>query len=466
MGWSTRIYEHIKQVKKDVIALTECGRKIQAFAGPELLVGEPPPAGDPAGVAAIHLSPRAQRMVMNSGHKGSRLVWVRLEGLFANLFIISAYVPHAYRKQAPFREDTLAELQDLIREKSVKGDCLVVMGDMNSKLARNSKGLTGRFCMHAQADAGGERLSEIMQAENLSAASTFFCPRKGASLGQATYIPKVKTHRPSQIDYVLVSRKWLSSVRSCRVEWSHSISRHLRRFDHGMVSIVLNLRIASQKSRPTRLNRAWLCDKKNAPAFDAAYCRARKEQGLEQSTLSQEFKGITSFFRSAIKVVPPASKIKSGGMRSERTRRLVAARASCLQGEKEGTQEYKARLALFKKEIAASCREDYREKMDGILADMEACDDRGDSKGVQAGVHLISGKKKRFCTKQPVVDETGKQISLPEELAAAWGRFCEKKFAATEAEENREPPETLQRFSLMSTHASEMIKNQSCSFFI
>ena len=54
-GWSARIQAHIKTLKKDVIALTECGAKIQAFAGPGLLVAEPPPKGDPAGAAAIHL---------------------------------------------------------------------------------------------------------------------------------------------------------------------------------------------------------------------------------------------------------------------------------------------------------------------------------------------------------------------------------------------------------------------------
>ena len=79
-------------------------------------------------------------MVMTSGHKGSRLGWVRLKGLFANLFIVSVYIPHAHRKQAPFREDTLEELQALLKEKSIKGDCVIVMGDMNSKLARSNRG--------------------------------------------------------------------------------------------------------------------------------------------------------------------------------------------------------------------------------------------------------------------------------------------------------------------------------------
>ena len=182
MGWSNRIHKHIESSKQDVIALTECGAKVLKSAGPGLIVTELPAAGDPAGTAAIHLSPRAQRMVLNSGHKGSRLAWVRLRGQFANILIISAYIPHKYRKQAPFQEDTLAELEVLIAEKSVKGDCVVVMGDMNAKLARGMAGLTGKYCMHSEADNGGEslrltKIMSIMQSRYLSAASTYFCPR-------------------------------------------------------------------------------------------------------------------------------------------------------------------------------------------------------------------------------------------------------------------------------------------------
>jgi exonuclease III/alkylhydroperoxidase family enzyme len=403
------------------------------------LIADPPPKNDPHGAAAIYLSSRAQGMVINSGNKGSRLVWVRLKGEYANQFIVSAYIPHKHRKQAPFQEDTLEELLQLIKSESVKGDCLIIMGDMNAKLARSVKGVTGKYCMHKKTDSGGERLTEIMQALNLSAASTFFCPPRKAPLGQATYRAKVKTHSPSQIDYVLVSTRWLNSVRSCRVEWSHTLIRHLKLMDHGMVSVNMQMRVSAKKNKRPQLDRAWLCDKKNATEFDKEYTQAKQAQSVERS-LDQEYEQLTSFLRSALKSVPPVKKIKKGARGcSQRTCDLVAASISTLQGIRDGTPEYKARKTLFQKQIATSCREDYREYMDGVLEDMEACDDRGDSKGVQKGVHLIAGKKKKFCGKQPTKDEKGKAIALPDELAEAWKAFCERKFAWTEREESRDP---------------------------
>jgi exonuclease III len=248
LGYATRTRHIVQALKQDVIALTECVG-VHKHAGSDLLVGDPPTDGDPSGVSAIHLSKRAQRMVINSGHKGSRLVWVRLAGLFCNQFIVSAYIPHKARKQAPFREDTLEELQELLTSEAMKGDCVIVMGDMNSKLARNQRGVTGKYCMHPRADEGGERLAEIMQTHNLFAASTYFCPQKSAPLGQATYITKSDKTVVSQIDYMLVSTRWLSSVRSCKVVWAQTVERHIRRFDHGMITAVFHLRIAAQKPK-------------------------------------------------------------------------------------------------------------------------------------------------------------------------------------------------------------------------
>jgi hypothetical protein len=80
--------------------------------------------------------------------------------------------------------------------------------------------------------------------------------------------------------------------------------------------------------------------------------------------------------------------------------------------------------------------------MDGVLEDMEACDARGDSKGVQEGVHLIAGKNTMFCGKQSTKVKKGKAIALPDELAEAWKAFCEREFAWTEREGRRDsaPP--------------------------
>ena len=265
MGWSMNhlgSFSKAGLVRSGVTAISEPTDGILKISGP-------PPKGDPAGAAAIALSPRAQGMVIGSGNKGSRIVWVRLKAQFTNLFIVSVYLPHKARKCAPFQEDTLRDLQSLLRITPAKGDCIIVMGDMNAKLARSQQGITGKYCMHAKADSGGEGLTEVMQAFHLSAASTYFCPPRKAPLGQATYRPKVSEHTPSQIDYVLISQRWLSSVRSSKVEWRHSIARFGHPWDHSMISVNLDMRINNVKARRSRPDRKWLEDEGNARTFKA-----------------------------------------------------------------------------------------------------------------------------------------------------------------------------------------------------
>ena len=147
-----------------------------------------------------------------------------------------------------------------------------------------------------------------MQASNLFAASTYFCPPKKASLGQATYISKSGNSGPAQIDYILISKQWLSSVRSSKVVWGQTISRHGRRFDHGMVSAVLHLRVSVKRVMTKCHDRAWLKDKVNAQAFNEAYILARQTETtaetVEGATVSQDYSQLTTFLRSAMKSIP------------------------------------------------------------------------------------------------------------------------------------------------------------------
>jgi exonuclease III len=235
-------------------------------------------------------------MVISSGCKGSRLCWVRLKGAFSNLFVVSAYIPHKARKQRPFQEDTLGEMEALINTVSCKGDCVIVLGDMNAKIQRSLKGVSGRFSMHAKADSGGVRLQEIMQAANLVAVSTFFCPPRKAPLGNATYRPKVKSHSPSQIDHILISSKWLGCCRRCKVQWRPTITRHLELMDHGLLTLSIKFMVSSKKvERKCGVDRAWLADKENHEVFNKAYCKER-ERGTRQRALMTPMARSQDFF--------------------------------------------------------------------------------------------------------------------------------------------------------------------------
>ena len=65
-------------------------------------------------------------------------------------------------------------------------------------------------------------------------------------------MPKVKSFSPSQIDYILVSARWSSSVKDCKVKWGISLKRFGRRaaYDHGLVRCLMKTQLCARKAKP------------------------------------------------------------------------------------------------------------------------------------------------------------------------------------------------------------------------
>ena len=92
---------------------------------------------DPAAGMAILLSPRMTHSVLRCGHVGRRIAWVRLEGPICNLFIVVAYIPHKGRSVHPTAQDTLKQIDTLLKTVP-KQDCIIILGgDLNCQLQRN-----------------------------------------------------------------------------------------------------------------------------------------------------------------------------------------------------------------------------------------------------------------------------------------------------------------------------------------
>ena len=68
---------------------------------------------DPATEVGIALSKRAAGSVFDSGYIGSRIVWVpvKVRGWMCDMCVIGVYMPHRFRKRAPFQQDTLGQLR-------------------------------------------------------------------------------------------------------------------------------------------------------------------------------------------------------------------------------------------------------------------------------------------------------------------------------------------------------------------
>ena len=116
---------------------------------------------DPGAGVGILLSARMAKKVLSHGNNNSeRLCWVRLRGPSCNMYIICVYMPHRGRTK-PCQQDTYKELRQSIK-KVPKGDCVIIMGDLNEQLPATIKNCTGRYTTSADGSANAETAIRFM----------------------------------------------------------------------------------------------------------------------------------------------------------------------------------------------------------------------------------------------------------------------------------------------------------------
>ena len=151
--------------------------------------------------------------VMGCKPVSSRLITIRLRSSPFNITIVQLYAPTSdYEDEVV--EDFYDELQEVL-DQIPKRDIIVVQGDWNAKVGENAHkdwdGVCGRYC-NKESNDRGLRLLEFASLNNFKIANTFG-PHK-PSRRWTWHSPGHKYH--NQIDYILVKRRFFSSVNIAR----------------------------------------------------------------------------------------------------------------------------------------------------------------------------------------------------------------------------------------------------------
>ena len=97
------------------------------------------------------------------------MISVHFEGKPFNIMVIQVYAPTSNAEEA---EEFYEDLQDLL-ELTPKEDVLFFIGDWNAKVGQDTPGVTGKFGLGVQNEAG-QRLLELCQQNTLVIANTLF----------------------------------------------------------------------------------------------------------------------------------------------------------------------------------------------------------------------------------------------------------------------------------------------------
>ena len=134
------------------------------------------------------------------------MISVHFQGKPFNITVIQVYAPTSNAEEAEV-EQFYEDLQDLL-ELTPKKDVLFIIGGWNAKVgSQETAGVIGKFGLGIHNEAG-QRLIELCQENALVTANTLFQQHKRRHY---TWTSTQGQHR-NQIDYILCSQRWRSSI--------------------------------------------------------------------------------------------------------------------------------------------------------------------------------------------------------------------------------------------------------------
>ena len=147
------------------------------------------------------------------------MISVHFQGKPFNITVIQVYAPtsNAEEDEAEWFSEDLQDFLELMPKK----DVLFLTGDWNAKVgSQETPGVTGKFGLGVQNEAW-QRLTWFCQENTLVIANTLFQPQKRRLY---TWTSPDGQHQ-NQIDYILCSQRWRSSIQSTKKDWELTVAQ-------------------------------------------------------------------------------------------------------------------------------------------------------------------------------------------------------------------------------------------------
>ena len=247
-GKFNTVYKEMKRCNIQILGISETnwngqgsfraqGGKLVLFSGVEENYSH--------GVAIV-LNKDTQHALIGYSPINDRIIQVRLQAKPYKLSIIQCYAPTSLASEEEFEAfySALQETLDSVPNRDIK----IIMGDMNAEVGefqenRLSCGKLGLGCQNER----GEKLIDFCDAKNLSIANTMF--QHHPRYLYTWKSPDQKTR--NQIDYIMISRKWIICVKDPKTRPSVDCSS-----EHQLcnVGIKLKLKKMEHPHHPSRLD--------------------------------------------------------------------------------------------------------------------------------------------------------------------------------------------------------------------
>lgn len=380
--------------------------------------------GHRSGVGLI-LTANAQRSLISYKPVSDRVISARFHTATGAVTICQIYAPTIDAKD----EDIDAFYNDLQQEiiSSPRSDTLIIMGDFNAKVGVGDKDTSSimGMCGSGQRNERGDRLLDFCSVNNLCITNTRFKQTKENR--QWTWeSPDGRTH--NTIDYILVSRKLMSSVQSSRAFPSADCGS-----DHQLLMANIKLRLKAQKpmTRIKRVDVGRLKDDTVLQAYQVKLEERLEERWQEMSgKLTNDVEAMWERVKSSIQ---ETSKEVLGFRKGQKQKEWLSPQTLKLMDQR---REYRGRRKQHSdmakhhnylcRMVKKSAKEDKERYIREICRGVENARTQQRTRAVYEGIRKITGKHAPQV--KSVKDELGTVITDPLAVKRRWKDYFDKLY--------------------------------------
>lgn len=269
-----------------------------------------------------------------------------------------------------------------------KHNVLLVVGDFNAHIGKDDAAHT----YHENTNSNGKLLLDLAEENNLIITNTTFQKRSGKLW---TYLSDMNGNK-SQIDYILINRKWKNSVKNVEAYSTFSSIGS----DHRVVSAELKLSLRTTKTPPRKTAFDWKvlrgdCDLQQLYTVKVLN---RYEQlcGNSESDITETYKNlIQANSETAKELIPPKTRSKRKLMSNNPN--VTAARSKTNNAfsnyEQDPTNEKEKLLQEQKANLKNVYDQAYEEELERMISKVEQADARAKHAESWKLINEISGRK-------------------------------------------------------------------------
>jgi exonuclease III len=362
-------------------------------------------AGHSSGVGLI-LTATAQRALISYNPVSDRIITARFHTATGATTICQVYAPTADAQDV----DIDAFYSDLQQEvnRTPRNDALIIMGDFNAKVGRGDEATRTIMGLHGigERNERGDRLLDFCCANNLCITNTRFKQTK-ANRQWTWESPGGRTH--NAIDYILVSRKLVSSVRSSRAYPSADCGS-----DHQLLMANIKLRLKAKMSATK--NKKVDVGKLKDDITMALY-QAKLEDGWQKAR-NKQVTDVEEAWEQVRNTIQETSKEVLGFTAGQRQKEWLSPHTLALMDQRrecKGKRKLHPDMAKHHnylcRMVKKSAKEDKERYITEICLGVEEAREQRKTRAVYEGIRKITGKHAPQV--KSIKDDQGKILTDP-----------------------------------------------------